>query len=747
VDRNDSRAVSRERCPECAKLGQDTKGDNCIVYSDGHKHCFACDWHQSSDGDISWKTSYKPPLDNGAIPDIQSRGLTKATCERFGVKIMAALDEDGDPIYTKIPGATDADWEIKYQGTSKLMFPYYDAKDLTTLRTVHIRDWSKPKDQGYPFDTRNGGSVAEISFFGLNCLNTKSDTLVIVEGETDTMTIAQMFPKLAVLGFPGGAGVRWATRSADIFSSFKRIVILTDNDHAGDNFKLELSKKLPEEKIYIGKYPRGYKDANDVLVAYNKLSRAESKKELFDELENAIKYPAKLTPPLIVPPEQMRKSFYDRWLSKKPKPKGIRTGYPELDEVTHGLKPGFLYVLAGDTGVCKSSLIENIALNAARLSGVKSMFISTEMGNDQTFDRIVQADTGLPFDRDMFFDPTPHAETLKKSVDFLSELITFRDQGPKINTDKVMATIDEAVDNGIRLILVDPITGTTDTADDYGWAKLENFMKELKAKAIARDIPIVTISHISRNGTKSGSVPETQHLRGSNGIGQQADFILAIGRDRETPVIECVVKKLDRVTGKSGSWKLYLENERIVSKSDVPSVLEVRHDKPAVKADTPKETDQCETGRAVPEQVREEDSGVQPLPRVRDDDTPVYDIPRLPTRLDYRQVAGCLVEQGAEALARLITPTPEDILAGNYATLRIMYKDGSEPSPPRDKCQFTEAFSAVNQPGHIYMFHRGKRIAVIRGQEEALSCQALPPDSGHQTGTDGALPETDEGTE
>lgn len=37
--------VNNEQCPRCASLGNDTRGDNLVVYPDGGKHCFACKYH------------------------------------------------------------------------------------------------------------------------------------------------------------------------------------------------------------------------------------------------------------------------------------------------------------------------------------------------------------------------------------------------------------------------------------------------------------------------------------------------------------------------------------------------------------------------------------------------------------------------------------------------------------------------------------------------------------------------------
>lgn len=39
---NESHVLHFERCPACAKLGNDRSGDNLAVYSDGHTYCFKC---------------------------------------------------------------------------------------------------------------------------------------------------------------------------------------------------------------------------------------------------------------------------------------------------------------------------------------------------------------------------------------------------------------------------------------------------------------------------------------------------------------------------------------------------------------------------------------------------------------------------------------------------------------------------------------------------------------------------------
>ena len=43
-----SQVIGKERCPECAKRGKDTKGDNLVSYSDGHSYCYGCGYTLNS---------------------------------------------------------------------------------------------------------------------------------------------------------------------------------------------------------------------------------------------------------------------------------------------------------------------------------------------------------------------------------------------------------------------------------------------------------------------------------------------------------------------------------------------------------------------------------------------------------------------------------------------------------------------------------------------------------------------------
>jgi hypothetical protein len=58
-----SHFLNNEPCPRCRRKGEDLKGDNLAIYSDGHKYCFKCGFYRSGDAVQRYKekepTEYK----------------------------------------------------------------------------------------------------------------------------------------------------------------------------------------------------------------------------------------------------------------------------------------------------------------------------------------------------------------------------------------------------------------------------------------------------------------------------------------------------------------------------------------------------------------------------------------------------------------------------------------------------------------------------------------------------------------
>ena len=68
--------------------------------------------------------------------------------------------------------------------------------------------------------------------------------------------------------------------------------------------------------------------------------------------------------------------------------KRISTGYPKLDIILGQLDPGDTIILGGETGVGKSLLAMNIAVNIAR-QGEKVLYIDLENGEKTGIKRLL----------------------------------------------------------------------------------------------------------------------------------------------------------------------------------------------------------------------------------------------------------------------------------------------------------------------------------------------------------------------
>src|SRR5258706_11288489 len=93
---NDSKAIDKQRCPECAKHGRDTSHDNLIIFDDGHQHCFACGYHNG-------KNDLNGSFTNSEFTYeyLPWRGIDASTFRTYGAKTK--INPDGKPIEIGYP--------------------------------------------------------------------------------------------------------------------------------------------------------------------------------------------------------------------------------------------------------------------------------------------------------------------------------------------------------------------------------------------------------------------------------------------------------------------------------------------------------------------------------------------------------------------------------------------------------------------------------------------------------------------
>jgi twinkle protein len=87
-----SKLLTKIQCPKCASNGGDNSEDNLAVYDDGHSYCFSCQYFEQGEAmeNVVRMQEDKPVNElvlGGQYRELEHRGITKATCEKYGYQV------------------------------------------------------------------------------------------------------------------------------------------------------------------------------------------------------------------------------------------------------------------------------------------------------------------------------------------------------------------------------------------------------------------------------------------------------------------------------------------------------------------------------------------------------------------------------------------------------------------------------------------------------------------------------------
>ncbi|MGH9481394.1 MAG: replicative DNA helicase [Terriglobales bacterium] len=222
---------------------------------------------------------------------------------------------------------------------------------------------------------------------------------------------------------------------------------------------------------------------------------------------------------------------------------GLRTGFTELDQLTAGLQPADLIIVAGRPSMGKTSLAMNMVENAALKYGKTAAIFSLEMSKVQLVLRMLcstarvnahKLRTGF-LGRDDIAALTAAAGQLAQAAIYIDDssgidLSTLRAKCRRLAAELATRRPARALD----LVVVDylQLMGST--------GRVENRNLEISAlsrgfKLLAKELntPVVAISQLSRAPEqRTGShEPILSDLRESGSIEQDADVVAFIYRD------------------------------------------------------------------------------------------------------------------------------------------------------------------------------------------------------------------------
>lgn len=216
---------------------------------------------------------------------------------------------------------------------------------------------------------------------------------------------------------------------------------------------------------------------------------------------------------------------------------GLATGLSDLDEMTSGLQPSDLVIVAGRPSMGKTTLVMNMAENAAIKDGRPVLVFSMEMPADSLAMRMMSSLGRIDQHRirtgKLDDDDWPRVTS---SVHMLSEAPLFIDDTPALTPAEMRARARRlAKEHGqLGLIVVDylQLMKVPGFKADSRTAEISEISRSLKALAKELEVPVIALSQLNRSlEQRTDKRPVMSDLRESGAIEQDADLICFIYRD------------------------------------------------------------------------------------------------------------------------------------------------------------------------------------------------------------------------
>ncbi len=216
---------------------------------------------------------------------------------------------------------------------------------------------------------------------------------------------------------------------------------------------------------------------------------------------------------------------------------GLATGLSDLDEMTSGLQPSDLVIVAGRPSMGKTTLVMNMAEHAAIKSGKPVLVFSMEMPSDSLAMRMMSSlgridqhkiRTGKLDDDDW--------PRVTSAVHMLSEASLYIDDTPSLSPSEMRARARRlAKEHGsVGLIVVDylQLMKVPGFHAENRTAEISEISRGLKSLAKELQVPVVALSQLNRSlEQRADKRPVMSDLRESGAIEQDADLICFIYRD------------------------------------------------------------------------------------------------------------------------------------------------------------------------------------------------------------------------
>ena len=214
---------------------------------------------------------------------------------------------------------------------------------------------------------------------------------------------------------------------------------------------------------------------------------------------------------------------------------GVPTGFRDLDELTNGLHPGQMIIIAARPGVGKSTLGLDLARAAAIGNGLTTAFFSLEMTKSEIVMRLISAETQIEL-QDIRKGQVNEEKwsRIAARTSAVSSAPLFIDDSPNLTMMEIRAKARRLKQrHDLKLVIVDYLQlMTSGKRVESRQLEVSEFSRQMKLLAKELDVPVVALSQLNRSPEqRTDKKPMLSDLRESGSLEQDADVVILLHRD------------------------------------------------------------------------------------------------------------------------------------------------------------------------------------------------------------------------
>ena len=447
-----------------------------------------------------------------AVTYLESRGISSGTTEKYQITVQT-------------------------KNENVLVFPFLDAAGVMQFVKYRKTDFDRGKDTAKEWCEANCKPI----LFGMYQCNPGNKTLIMTEGQIDSLSVAESGIENAVSVPTGKNGFTWVPYCWDWLQQFETLIVFGDNENGSITLLDDMKRRFRGTiKAVKQQDYKGCKDANELLQKYGK----EAVRRAVERAE-------------CVPVQRIIRLSDVKTVDLFSLPK-ISTGFKTLDKVlAGGIYLGQTVIVTGKRGDGKSTFTSQILVNALD-QGIRVLAYSGELpdyffkrwmdfqaaGKHNVIDRAAENGNISYFVTN---------EKISKIEEWYRERAYLYDNQSTSDDEleDLLQTIEKAVQQyGIQLVLLDNLMTALDVGMSVDLYRAQSkFVDKLVKMAKRLQVAVILVVHPRKN--RFGN-DDTDEVSGSADITNKVDIVMTYKRNLASfeNAERVVTVSKNRLTGK-----------------------------------------------------------------------------------------------------------------------------------------------------------------------------------------------------